>query len=309
MATAPATTLLSAAFSRLPYRRVVVPSASSAATATDRLPAVSEVFDLWQLGVFPVNQFVGGALCNAAAAASSMSVDAASATEETLELVQLQPNSMYQPHSHTHAAAVVWIISGTGDLLLGGQRLPYKAHQRFILPNGVPHGFHTQEATFFLSIQSPPIIDKNTGSIDIHYDQANTVHSCPTTAAAAAASSPATDAAVQPAPAAQPEASVAAALAPAASASASPAASSAAAAAAPADANDTDAGGDRDIRLFTQRKGAGQGTGIPGNMGQSVCLLQPREAYIYDASEDLRDAQSGVACVLVCCCWSAEFVV
>lgn len=89
---------------------------------------------------------------------------------ENVELVQIRARTHYKKHCHMHSDAVIYIISGSGQLLLGSEIIDYKPSIRVAIPQKVMHGFMTDEETLFLSIQNPHIIDPITGSIDIHYE-------------------------------------------------------------------------------------------------------------------------------------------
>lgn len=123
-------------FKSIPHQRVV----------SKRVNA-EEIFDLYQCGIFK-NSFL----------------------EENIELVELQPQSEYSPHSHQKSCAVVYIISGTGLFQLAEDLIEYHPGMRIDIPAGVLHGFKTNTPTLFLSIQSPPIINPENGEIDFHYD-------------------------------------------------------------------------------------------------------------------------------------------
>lgn len=86
-----------------------------------------------------------------------------------LELVKLYTEIPYKPHIHDHCSAQFIFLSGSGQLLLDGQSFPYKKGSVYHVPSGVLHGFVIEESTIFLSVQSNPIQDRNTGHIDIRY--------------------------------------------------------------------------------------------------------------------------------------------
>lgn len=106
-----------------------------------------EMFDIYQCGVFNNNSI-----------------------EENIELVELQPQFDYSPHYHKKSSAVVYVISGTGVIQLQNNLIEYKPGIRIDIPAGVTHGFKTKTRTLFLSIQNPPIINPESGEIDLHYE-------------------------------------------------------------------------------------------------------------------------------------------
>lgn len=122
-----------------------------------------EIFDLYQLGLFSApDSFLANHI--------EKSIQNAQPIYENLELVELQPESSYKPHFHQKSAAVIYIISGAGDFLLGDVNMKYHSGMRMVIPAGVLHGFKTHTRTLFLSIQSPPIIDPDTQNIDLQYE-------------------------------------------------------------------------------------------------------------------------------------------
>ena len=90
--------------------------------------------------------------------------------EEQVELVRLEPNAKYAPHYHKKSAAIIYLIAGNGTIVLGAIEKTYQANQCITIPAGMRHGFKTNSETVFLSIQTPSIIDKQTGEIDIYYE-------------------------------------------------------------------------------------------------------------------------------------------
>lgn len=114
-----------------------------------------EIFDLYQLGTFSTSQ-----------EDSSINIH-----QENLELVELQAQTEYERHYHKNSTAIIYIISGSGEFLLDEKQIQYNGHKRIVIPEGVMHGFRTSTQTFFLSIQTPPIIDPQSNYIDIHYEK------------------------------------------------------------------------------------------------------------------------------------------
>ena len=106
-----------------------------------------EIFDLYQCGLFK-NGLI----------------------DENVELVELQPQSIYSPHFHKKSSATVYIITGTGTFQLADNAIKYKPGVRIDIPAGALHGFKTKTPTLFLSIQSPPIMNPENGEIDLHYE-------------------------------------------------------------------------------------------------------------------------------------------
>lgn len=87
-----------------------------------------------------------------------------------LEFVKLYTNISYQPHIHDFCSAQFIFLSGKGYVTLDGEYFSYHKGSVYNVPAGVIHGFIIEEDTIFLSIQSNPIQDTQTGKIDIRYE-------------------------------------------------------------------------------------------------------------------------------------------
>lgn len=136
-------------FSHLPYKRVV-----------NYHEGNQEIFGLYPLGVFSAPDSFLKPLS---------SCQEEEEVEENIELVELTALSSYKPHYHKKSAAVIYIILGDGDFLVGKEIIKYKSGTRVVIPAGVKHGFNTKTKTFFLSIQTPSIINQNQ-EIDLYYE-------------------------------------------------------------------------------------------------------------------------------------------
>lgn len=90
---------------------------------------------------------------------------------ENIELVEIQENFNYKPHYHKKSAAIIYILSGAGQFILGSKVIDYCKCTRIKIPAAEIHGFNTKEKTVFLSIQTPSIVDEITGEIDIFYSK------------------------------------------------------------------------------------------------------------------------------------------
>ena len=87
-----------------------------------------------------------------------------------VEFVKLYKNITYKPHIHDRASAHFYFFKGAGLLIYNDQRFPYQEGSEFYVPAGVLHGFEQESETIFLSVQSSPIEDRETGLIDIRYE-------------------------------------------------------------------------------------------------------------------------------------------
>ncbi len=90
--------------------------------------------------------------------------------EKEISLVKIKVDGMYPQHIHKNSDAVFIIISGKGLLLTGNDTLEIKAGDKIEIPRGMPHGFKLSggEELEFLSVQSPPIKNSETGEEDFH---------------------------------------------------------------------------------------------------------------------------------------------
>lgn len=84
-----------------------------------------------------------------------------------LDVVRLAPHSTSEIHRHNFSDNVVYILTGSGSVVLDGVETPVQPGLRISIPRGVTHGFRTKESELlFVSAQIPPILDKKTGVFD-----------------------------------------------------------------------------------------------------------------------------------------------
>jgi len=84
------------------------------------------------------------------------------------DLVTVAPGSTSQIHRHNNADTVLYIISGTGEIIVAEEAIPVRAGERVLVGKAVYHGVITRADTMvFLSVQAPPILDKNSGHLDL----------------------------------------------------------------------------------------------------------------------------------------------
>ena len=80
------------------------------------------------------------------------------------DLVSIGPGRASEVHRHNEAETVLLILDGSGTVLVGESSLRVSQGARVIIGKGVFHGVRTDgESLTFLSIQSPPILDKRRG--------------------------------------------------------------------------------------------------------------------------------------------------
>jgi mannose-6-phosphate isomerase-like protein (cupin superfamily) len=62
-----------------------------------------------------------------------------------------------------------YFATGTGIITLKDKAFRYQAGDQFNIAPGLLHGFSTETKTVFLSINDPPILDEETGKVDIDF--------------------------------------------------------------------------------------------------------------------------------------------
>ena len=90
--------------------------------------------------------------------------------ERNITLVKLKQDGQYPQHIHKDSDAVLVIINGNALFLTGKDRIDVKSGDKIEIPRNMPHGFELPkgEQLEFLSVQSPPIRNPETGEEDLH---------------------------------------------------------------------------------------------------------------------------------------------
>jgi quercetin dioxygenase-like cupin family protein len=86
------------------------------------------------------------------------------------DLVTIDAHQESSMHRHNHAETVLYFTAGAGEVLLTENRdvVEVVAGDRLLVGKGVYHSLRTRDAALsFLSVQSPPILDKSTGFRDL----------------------------------------------------------------------------------------------------------------------------------------------
>lgn len=86
------------------------------------------------------------------------------------DLVDVDPGQQSSMHRHNNAETVLYFLAGSGEVLLteSYESVPVKAGDRVAFGRGVFHAVRTgAEPLRFLSVQSPPILDKSAGTRDL----------------------------------------------------------------------------------------------------------------------------------------------
>ncbi len=107
-----------------------------------KIKTEAETINVWQLGVFDNSMY---------------------------ELVELVEGQYYPPHKHNKSEAKLHIIFGKGIIIINKKENNYKKGDMFFIPKGISHGFRVKKQTLLLSINTPPIIDSETGEVDVEY--------------------------------------------------------------------------------------------------------------------------------------------
>lgn len=82
------------------------------------------------------------------------------------DLVDMGPGERSGVHRHNLAETVLYFLSGRAQVTLDGEPHDVREGDRLRVGKGVFHGVNSQTAVRFLSVQTPPILDKRTGRLD-----------------------------------------------------------------------------------------------------------------------------------------------
>lgn len=84
------------------------------------------------------------------------------------DLVDLEQGSVSKIHRHNRAETVLYFLDGSADVVVGEDTIHVRKGDRLRIGKGVFHGLRTPDSKVtFLSVQSPPILDKSTGVLDL----------------------------------------------------------------------------------------------------------------------------------------------
>lgn len=86
------------------------------------------------------------------------------------DLVEVEPHQESAMHRHNDAETVLYFTAGSGEVLLteDNEVVPVSAGERLLIGKGVFHAVRTHESSLsFVSVQSPPILDKHAGTRDL----------------------------------------------------------------------------------------------------------------------------------------------
>lgn len=84
------------------------------------------------------------------------------------DYVRLDPQQTSQIHRHNRSETVLYILEGSGVIVIEDTDHTVVRGDRIRIRPGEFHGVRTQtEGLVFISVQSPPILDNSTGTLDL----------------------------------------------------------------------------------------------------------------------------------------------
>lgn len=82
--------------------------------------------------------------------------------------VTLEPGQASQTHRHNRAETVLYIVAGAGTVVIEDADHDVTTGDRIRIRPGEFHGVRTgDDPLTFISVQSPPILDQSTGTLDL----------------------------------------------------------------------------------------------------------------------------------------------
>jgi mannose-6-phosphate isomerase-like protein (cupin superfamily) len=115
--------------------------------------AIDRDLEVERHDVFDVMQLTRGTRLEAAVAA---------------DVVTMAQGQVSQVHRHNLAETVLYFLDGSAIVRVGDDELPVTAGDRLTIGKAVYHGVRTPDSSCrFLSVQSPPILNKTTGALDL----------------------------------------------------------------------------------------------------------------------------------------------
>lgn len=102
------------------------------------------------------------------------SIDGGLDSNTEVSLVKITAKDQYPQHIHKNSDAYFIIVAGEAVFLSADTKKVVRVGDRIDIPKGTPHGFDFDDKGIleFVSIQSPPIRNKDDNSEDLHlFDQ------------------------------------------------------------------------------------------------------------------------------------------
>jgi quercetin dioxygenase-like cupin family protein len=100
----------------------------------------------------------------------TLAIDGGPDKNVEVSLVEIRSEGEYPQHVHKKSDAFFVVVSGEAYFLSGKEKTLLKQGEKVQIPRGTPHGFELEDGKSFqfISIQSPPIINEETGEQDFH---------------------------------------------------------------------------------------------------------------------------------------------
>lgn len=86
----------------------------------------------------------------------------------TFDLVIVFPENSYRLHRHVNSHQEIYIVSGQGRTVIGGQERNYGEGDYFFIPKNIVHCFYPRSETGLLSISTPPLAGPD-GNVDVQF--------------------------------------------------------------------------------------------------------------------------------------------
>lgn len=82
--------------------------------------------------------------------------------------VMIESHKTSQIHRHNQSDTVLYIVGGSGEVVVEDRSFAVSSGDRIHILPGQYHGVRTQaQSLHFISVQTPPILNKKTGVLDL----------------------------------------------------------------------------------------------------------------------------------------------
>ncbi len=87
--------------------------------------------------------------------------------------VRIAAGKTSEIHRHNQAETILWIVEGSGTVVVADTEFAVEPGARIAIGKGVYHGVRTSgQSLTFLSVQCPPILNHETGTLDLEPETA-----------------------------------------------------------------------------------------------------------------------------------------